>query len=130
MDGYWGISHSEGCQRCDCDYIGSLNSTCDQFTGQCLCKPGVIGKKCDKCQLFYYGFSEKGCQKCDCNSSGSRSPQCREDGQCECHSNVEGRKCERCRENTYATDSGCSDCHPCYGLVQDMVNAHRLKLND
>jgi len=130
MDGYWDISNRGGCQPCNCDYLGSINSTCDQYTGQCLCKAGVIGKQCNKCQPFYYGFSEKGCHKCDCSPTGSRSPQCREDGQCECNLNLEGRKCERCRENTYATDAGCADCHPCYGLVQDAVNAHRIKLND
>lgn len=43
--------------------------------------------------------------------------------------NIEGRRCERCRENMHNREQGCVDCPPCYGLVQDIVNIHRSKLN-
>ena len=38
-----------GCQDCQCSTSGSTSNECNQETGQCNCKPGLIGKKCDKC---------------------------------------------------------------------------------
>merc|ERR1712212_332499 len=38
-----------GCQDCQCSKSGSTSNECNQETGQCNCKPGLIGKKCDKC---------------------------------------------------------------------------------
>jgi len=38
-----------GCQDCQCSTSGSTSNECNQETGQCHCKPGLIGKKCDKC---------------------------------------------------------------------------------
>ena len=38
-----------GCQDCQCSKSGSTVNECNQETGQCSCKPGIIGKKCDKC---------------------------------------------------------------------------------
>jgi len=38
-----------GCQDCQCSKSGSTVYECHQETGQCSCKPGLIGKKCDKC---------------------------------------------------------------------------------
>jgi len=35
---------------CNCNRYGSTRSDCDQMTGQCLCKQGVTGLKCDQCQ--------------------------------------------------------------------------------
>lgn len=127
-NGYWNIMSGNGCESCNCDPIGSYNSTCDTFTGQCRCKPGVTGKKCDQCQEYQYGFSVDGCKPCDCDPSGSRGFQCDQNGQCLCNDNVEGLRCDRCKENTYDRNQGCIDCPDCYNLVQDAVNAHRTKL--
>lgn len=44
--------------------MGSVGETCDLMTGQCRCKPGVTGPKCDKCAPQHYGFSEEGCKQC------------------------------------------------------------------
>jgi len=38
-----------GCQDCQCSKSGSTDNECNQETGQCNCKPGLIGKECDKC---------------------------------------------------------------------------------
>jgi len=38
-----------GCQDCQCSKSGSTSNECNQETGQCNCKPGLINKKCDKC---------------------------------------------------------------------------------
>lgn len=130
QNGFWNIASSEGCENCKCDTVGSYNSSCNTYTGQCFCKPGVTGLRCDKCEAFQYGFSNEGCTACDCDTSGSKSSQCDENGQCLCNENVEGRTCNRCKENKYDRHQGCLDCAPCYNLVQDAVNNHRRKLTD
>ncbi|CAH8604055.1 unnamed protein product, partial [Dicrocoelium dendriticum] len=35
---------------CSCHPDGSMNNACDQLTGQCTCKPGVLGRQCSICQ--------------------------------------------------------------------------------
>lgn len=60
-EGYWNIDSQNGCEPCNCDKIGSKNSTCDQYSGKCYCRPGITGVKCDQCETNYYGFSADGC---------------------------------------------------------------------
>ena len=36
---------------CNCNSAGSLGEECDQKSGQCQCKSGVTGLKCDKCKV-------------------------------------------------------------------------------
>lgn len=43
QSGYFNIISGNGCESCNCDAIGSFNSSCERFTGQCYCKPGVTG---------------------------------------------------------------------------------------
>ena len=50
-DGFFDLDSGNGCQQCNCDLIGSLNSTCDVYTGQCFCRPGVVGLRCDSCAI-------------------------------------------------------------------------------
>jgi len=50
-----------GCEECYCDSVGSYNRSCDVGSGQCYCKRGVIGLKCDQCMPHYYGFTDTGC---------------------------------------------------------------------
>ncbi|CAK9295411.1 unnamed protein product [Gordionus sp. m RMFG-2023] len=49
LPGYYGLSRDspEGCEPCDCDAGGSTVSTCQQRDGQCSCKAGVVGRRCD-----------------------------------------------------------------------------------
>lgn len=42
--------------------MGSFSNNCAQKGGECLCKPNVIGRKCNKCKQTTWGFSSKGCQ--------------------------------------------------------------------
>lgn len=56
-----------GCpNQCNCNRLGSLSDTCDPGTGQCECRPGVGGTKCDRCMPGYWGLSkvDKGHQGC------------------------------------------------------------------
>ncbi|KAM6108146.1 laminin subunit beta-3 [Pterocles gutturalis] len=39
-----------GCTECNCDFQGTEEVGCDKTTGQCLCRPGVTGPRCDQCQ--------------------------------------------------------------------------------
>ncbi|KAL1130902.1 hypothetical protein AAG570_012143, partial [Ranatra chinensis] len=127
--GYYNIGSGKGCEPCDCDSLGSTNSSCDVVSGQCYCKPGVTGRQCDVCETYSYGFSTQGCTACDCDEIGSVSLQCNADGQCPCLENVEGRRCDRCKENKYDRQHGCIDCPACYSLVQDAVQSHRNNLD-
>ena len=52
--GFWNFIRMQdhpflGCQECNCNVNGSQRADCDQTTGDCSCKPGVFGKKCDLC---------------------------------------------------------------------------------
>lgn len=70
-------------QDCKCHVAGSLSSKCDQKTGQCECKPGFRGKRCEECDKYYYGLPY--CKRCQCDLDGTESRYCNStSGQCEC----------------------------------------------
>ncbi|XP_040472736.1 laminin subunit beta-3 isoform X2 [Falco naumanni] len=48
-DRHYGVIQ-RGCTECDCDFQGTEDVGCDKTTGQCLCRPGVTGPRCDQCQ--------------------------------------------------------------------------------
>uniref|UniRef100_A0A8C2S9K1 Laminin subunit alpha 1 n=1 Tax=Capra hircus TaxID=9925 RepID=A0A8C2S9K1_CAPHI len=111
------------CRPCDCDPLGSLSSVCvkddlhsDLHRGQCPCKEGYAGEKCDRCQFGYKGYPE--CVSCDCNPAGSVNEEpCSES--CLCKENVEGSHCNRCKPGFYNLEErnpqGCSECF-CFGV--------------
>ncbi|KAG8193223.1 hypothetical protein JTE90_005570 [Oedothorax gibbosus] len=52
--GYWGLHKitedtNDGCTPCSCNLYGSVRDDCEQMTGRCVCKPGILGMKCDEC---------------------------------------------------------------------------------
>ncbi|GAU97955.1 hypothetical protein RvY_09170 [Ramazzottius varieornatus] len=51
--GMWGLNKSapalKGCTPCSCSKFGSVRPDCEQMTGRCVCKPGIVGMKCDTC---------------------------------------------------------------------------------
>ncbi|CAF0743846.1 unnamed protein product [Rotaria sp. Silwood1] len=47
------ITHPEICKECNCHPVGSRGKVCNQTTGQCLCKDGVTGLRCDRCMKGY-----------------------------------------------------------------------------
>ncbi|XP_021041837.1 laminin subunit alpha-1 isoform X1 [Mus caroli] len=115
------------CRPCDCDPVGSLSSVCikddrhadlanGKWPGQCPCRKGYAGDKCDRCQFGYRGFPN--CIPCDCSTVGSLNEDpCIEP--CLCKKNVEGKNCDRCKPGFYnlkeRNPEGCSECF-CFGV--------------
>jgi laminin gamma 1 len=121
--GFFNLTSGTGCQDCECDPLGSTNTTCNLVTGQCTCKPGVTGRKCDQCAERHFGFSAEGCEPCNCDVTGSEAPDCDvRSGQCLCRDNVEGRRCDQCSENRFNMRAGCLPCNDCYKLIQTRKN--------
>ncbi|XP_068533568.1 laminin subunit alpha-2 isoform X1 [Anas acuta] len=69
--GYTGNPQTLGgsCQECECDQYGSLPVPCDPVTGQCTCKPGFTGWKCDGCEHRHARDGMK-CISCDDECTG------------------------------------------------------------
>ena len=65
--GYYGTPHLEDgrCDPCGCNEDGSESNECDIFTGQCICKLGVTGLKCDRCETPRHILHEQKCKPCD-----------------------------------------------------------------
>uniref|UniRef100_A0A8C4Q720 Agrin n=1 Tax=Eptatretus burgeri TaxID=7764 RepID=A0A8C4Q720_EPTBU len=54
MMGFWDflgitLKKNPGCTPCLCHSGGSARDDCHQETGQCTCKTGILGAKCDQC---------------------------------------------------------------------------------
>ncbi|KFV96685.1 Laminin subunit gamma-1, partial [Fulmarus glacialis] len=124
-DSFYRLGSEEGCLPCSCNPVGSLSTQCDSY-GQCSCKPGVMGEKCDRCQPGFHSLSEAGCRSCSCNLAGSTGECNVETGRCTCKDNVEGFHCERCKPGFFHLDSsnprGCTPCF-CFGHSSVCTNA-------
>uniref|UniRef100_A0AAR2M605 Laminin subunit gamma-1 n=1 Tax=Pygocentrus nattereri TaxID=42514 RepID=A0AAR2M605_PYGNA len=125
--GFYNLQSGKGCERCNCNPIGSTNGHCDIVSGQCECQPGVTGQRCEHCEVNFFGFSSSGCKPCDCDPEGSRTAQCRDDGYCECRPGFVGIRCDMCEENYFYNRStpGCQQCPNCYSLVRDKVRPYK-----
>ncbi|EJW78154.1 laminin alpha-2 chain [Wuchereria bancrofti] len=123
-----GVTHyrEDACRPCDCDPIGSEHNNCvrdetsaddDQKPGDCICKPGFGGRRCDVCAPGYRNHPK--CEPCPCNRAGSLNFDTCEEEHCICKANVEGLYCDRCKEGTINLDmknpKGCQACF-CFGL--------------
>uniref|UniRef100_A0A672RPW1 Netrin 5 n=1 Tax=Sinocyclocheilus grahami TaxID=75366 RepID=A0A672RPW1_SINGR len=47
------LSHRKACQPCKCHPMGAVGHWCNQSTGQCLCREGVTGQRCNRCAPGY-----------------------------------------------------------------------------
>ncbi|XP_017028327.1 laminin subunit gamma-1 [Drosophila kikkawai] len=106
------------CDRCSCYEAGTEQdeqsiTRCDQVTGQCQCKPNVIGRDCGECQPGYFNIrSGNGCENCLCDPVGSYNATCdRYTGQCHCRPGVVGQRCDQCANYFYGFSAeGCKPC--------------------
>ncbi|XP_042299087.1 laminin subunit alpha-1-like isoform X2 [Sceloporus undulatus] len=86
------------------------------MAGQCHCKDGYTGEKCDHCAFGYKGYPN--CVHCNCSLVGSiNDDPCIEP--CLCKENVEGENCDRCKPGFYnlqeRNPQGCTECF-CFGV--------------
>jgi laminin, alpha 1/2 len=102
------------CVPCDCSGKGSVGA-CNPIGGECVCKQGFSGAKCDSCAVGYNGNN---CEKCSCDIRGTMPGGECED-QCQCKMFVEGEKCDKCVEGFFGLSKenheGCLKCF-CSGI--------------
>ncbi|CAL4097372.1 unnamed protein product, partial [Meganyctiphanes norvegica] len=103
-----------GCPSiCQCHRLGSYIPTCEPMTGQCNCRPGVGGARCDRCSPGYWGLQtihhgHGGCRPCGCSLFGSVRDDCEQmSGQCVCKPGIRGKKCNLCPEGLVLRPKGC-----------------------
>lgn len=106
--------HEQPCVPCNCDEKGSVG-TCNPIGGDCVCKPGYSGPKCDQCAV---GFNGGDCDKCSCDIRGTiPGGEC--ETQCQCKTFVRGEKCDKCIDGyfglTFDNPEGCVKCF-CSGI--------------
>uniref|UniRef100_A0A663M6X7 Laminin subunit alpha-1 n=1 Tax=Athene cunicularia TaxID=194338 RepID=A0A663M6X7_ATHCN len=146
------------CYPCGCDPFGAVSSDCVKdehhsdsqrtWPGQCQCREGYTGEKCDRCAFGYRDYPN--CLRCNCSLIGSiNEDPCTEP--CLCKENVEGENCDLCKPGFYnlqeRNPQGCTECF-CFGvsdvcdsltwpisqisdmtgwLVTDLYNARRVQ---
>ncbi|XP_016000014.2 agrin isoform X2 [Rousettus aegyptiacus] len=104
-----------GCPSlCQCNTHGSYSGTCDPATGQCSCRPGVGGLKCDRCEPGFWNFrgivtdGRSGCTPCSCDPRGAVRDDCEQmTGLCSCKPGVAGAKCGQCSHGRALGPAGC-----------------------
>ncbi|XP_061664560.1 netrin-1 [Syngnathoides biaculeatus] len=43
------LQHRKACQPCQCHPLGAVGRWCNRTSGQCLCRQGVTGLRCNRC---------------------------------------------------------------------------------
>ncbi|KAK3721659.1 hypothetical protein QZH41_003681 [Actinostola sp. cb2023] len=115
LPGSYGLSALEptGCKACGCDPFGSLNALCDGTSGQCRCKAGSTGRRCDQCDDGYHSLDANGCKTCNCSEAGSKPSlvnKCNKaNGQCYCKTYTAGTRCDRCQSGYFNMSSSNPD---------------------
>ena len=108
------IEFKTSSSTCNCNPVGSINQQCSKYTGNCVCKYGFTGQKCDECMGNMWGDPKIGdCQLCNCSEYSSESLQCdRKTGKCECL-NAVGKQCDQCKEKFWGNPNASGGCKPC-----------------
>ncbi|XP_006886016.1 PREDICTED: LOW QUALITY PROTEIN: agrin [Elephantulus edwardii] len=104
-----------GCPSvCQCNRHGSYGGSCDPGSGQCSCRPGVGGIKCDRCEPGFWNFrgivteGRSGCTPCSCHPQGAVRDDCEQmSGLCSCKPGVAGPKCGQCPDGRALGSTGC-----------------------
>ncbi|XP_052396695.1 laminin subunit alpha-5-like [Carassius gibelio] len=102
---------AKNCTRCNCSPCGTAH--CDPRSGQCHCKPGVVGALCDRCEDWAFGFEScSGCRKCDCDAAAALVQPCDPvNGTCACQPGVNGPNCRQCAPGYWGySPDGCKKC--------------------
>uniref|UniRef100_A0A8C4DLR4 Laminin subunit alpha-5 n=1 Tax=Dicentrarchus labrax TaxID=13489 RepID=A0A8C4DLR4_DICLA len=110
--GYYGDAiTAKNCTKCNCSPCGT--ESCDPHTGQCRCKAGVTGPRCERCLDGSFGFDScSGCRQCDCDASAALVQPCDPgSGQCSCQPGVNGPNCRQCAPGYW--DYGPNGCRKC-----------------
>nr|XP_057924924.1 netrin-1 [Doryrhamphus excisus] len=47
------LHHRKACQPCQCHPLGAVGRWCNHTSGQCLCRQGVTGLRCNRCAPGY-----------------------------------------------------------------------------
>ncbi|XP_028412186.1 laminin subunit alpha-like, partial [Dendronephthya gigantea] len=130
--GYYGNGILHNCRRCDCDECGSASSICNDVTGECSCKTGVVGQRCTACQASKWDFNScNGCQDCGCSAASLNDDCDLTTGQCVCKPGVSGLKCDRCKEGYFGySEEGCKACNCPTGQVCDINDGRCCEAND
>ena len=93
---------------CHCLIVGSYNCDAD---GNCHCREGYNGTKCDQCQVgFSKSYFGEECLPCNCSILGSNGIACNDDFQCKCKDHIKGLVCDECNDNTYGDFPNCLSC--------------------
>ncbi|XP_037629113.1 laminin subunit alpha-5 isoform X3 [Sebastes umbrosus] len=102
---------AKNCTKCNCSPCGT--ESCDPHTGQCRCKAGVTGPRCERCEDGSFGFDScSGCHQCDCDASAALVQPCDpQSGQCACQPGVNGPSCRQCAPGHW--DYGPNGCRKC-----------------
>uniref|UniRef100_A0A671QX29 Laminin subunit beta-1-like n=1 Tax=Sinocyclocheilus anshuiensis TaxID=1608454 RepID=A0A671QX29_9TELE len=133
--GYYGNALAQDCRRCTCVTAGTLEDYCtdgvchcDKQTGQCPCKPNIIGHNCDQCSPNHWNFgSDCGCEPCECSQPNALSTHCNMfSGQCHCQPGFGGRQCNECEAFHWGDPRvQCEECN-CHPLGSDMAQCDRV----
>lgn len=59
---HYRLRGSDVCLPCDCYPVGSFTRSCDPESGQCQCRPGVIGRQCNMCDNPFAEVTQTGCE--------------------------------------------------------------------
>ncbi|XP_002760562.4 usherin [Callithrix jacchus] len=117
------------CLPCNCDKTGTINGSllCNKSTGQCPCKLGVTGLRCNQCEPHRYNLTIdnfQSCQMCECDSLGTLPGTICDpiSGQCLCVPNRQGRRCHQCQPGFYISPGNASGCLPCSCHTAGAVN--------
>ncbi|XP_061708055.1 laminin subunit alpha-2-like [Cydia pomonella] len=113
QEGYWfgpdGWSGA-GCVPCDCG-VGALSVACDAKTGQCACKQGFTGRRCDTCSAGH-GDLIAGCPACRCGTAALSNSCAADTGVCACAPGAALPYCDSCQDEHYGLESsGCKGCN-------------------
>ncbi|XP_076867326.1 laminin subunit gamma-3 [Brachyhypopomus gauderio] len=117
LENFYRTSPLQPCHNCSCNAMGSVSLQCDN-DGVCVCRPSVMGVKCDVCKPGFHSLIPGGCRLCECDERGSVGVCSAEDGRCSCKANVEGHACNRCKPGSFnlqlVNPDGCQACF-CFG---------------